>query len=176
MTTKRQFISLMTTLAVAAAVLGVHHATAQTPAAQTPTTQPSQQDVLREMLRNRSVTAPIMPIAPGEAPATTPEPTAATTQPAQKLLPDGTMVVRRTGRLVRQGQWWLFTFESDGKALDDPPMRILPCKWLEEMEVVTGNGTRSTRFIVTGRVTDYRGSNYLLPENVLVVSDMGNFQ
>jgi len=154
-------------------------------AAQEPTTsqaageQPTQETILEELLKDRPINAPISPTVPGQAPAPA---EVAATQPAETelsagyLLPDGYIVSKRTGRLVREAAWWVFRFESDGKAMQDPPMRLLPCKWLEHMESASAGGTRGVRFVVTGRVTAYRGLNYLLCENVLIVHDMGNFK
>ena len=155
-------------------------AAAQQPAtSQAAPEQPTQETILEELLKDRPTNAPISPTVPGRAP----EPAeVAATQPAETgvsaghLLPDGYIISKRMGRLVREGAWWVFAFESDGKAMQDPPMRLLPCKWLEHMESASGGGTRGVRFIVTGRVTAYRGMNYLLSENVLIVHNMGNFK
>jgi len=161
-------------------VVGWLTAAAQQPAtSQAAPEQPTQETILEELLKERPTNAPISPMVPGQAdqPAEV-----AATQPAHpemsagRLLPDGFIISKRTGRLVRQGPWWVFAFESDGKAMQDPPMRLLPCRWLEHMEAASGGGTRGVRFVVTGRVTAYRGLNYLLCENVLIVHDMGNFK
>ncbi|MFQ6048067.1 MAG: hypothetical protein ACE5K7_01730 [Phycisphaerae bacterium] len=148
------------------------------PAKRTETKQPAPEQVLEELLRERPTNAPIGPSIPGEpaGPRAAPVGSVAAEARSRPLLPDGQMIARRTGRLVREGQWWLFCFESDGKALQDPPMRLLPCRWLEHMEAASAGGTRSVRFIVTGRVTAYHGLNYLLPENVLIVHDLGNLK
>ena len=140
------------------------------PTTQPESPQPSQQDILREMLRDGSTIQPLRPTK------------TAATQPANdqgagvKLMPEHTVIARRVGRLTRQGEWWLFTFESDGKAMQDPPMRLLPCRWLETMETATDMGTRDIRFLMTGKVTEYHGQNYLLPEHVMVVTAAGDFQ
>ena len=41
---------------------------------------------------------------------------------------------------------------------------------------VSGGGTRGVVFVVSGEITDYHGSNYLLLRKVLVRRDMGNFR
>jgi hypothetical protein len=141
-----------------------------------PQTQPQPEQVLQELLMEPPTNAPIAPTIPGMPAEAPPGPSAEEAPGGGRLLPDGYIIAKRTGRLVQQGQWWLFAFEADGKPMQDPPMRMLPCRWLEHMEAASAGGTRSVLFIVTGRVTAYHGANYLLPENVLIVHDLGNFQ
>ena len=179
-TKRRELAGVAVTSVLVLTAVGWLSAAAQQPStSQAAPEQPTQETILEELLKDRPTNAPISPTVPGRAD----EPAeVAATQPADTgvsaghLLPDGYIISKRTGRLVREGQWWVFAFESDGKPMQDPPMRLLPCKWLEHMESASAGGTRGVRFIVTGRVTAYRGLNYLLCENVLIVHDMGNFE
>ncbi|HEY8668499.1 MAG TPA: hypothetical protein VIL86_17760 [Tepidisphaeraceae bacterium] len=94
--------------------------------------------------------------------------------PTVKLMREGDYIRDRVGRLTRgaDGQQWEFTFDADGKAMQDPPMVLIPNLMLLGMEnAVTGN-QRDLRFRVTGMVTEYRGRNYLLLEKVVVVPDV----
>ncbi len=54
------------------------------------------------------------------------------------------------------------------------PIRLLPDRLLETMEATSVGGTRPMMFTVIGRVTEYRGMNYLLVENVTIKRDHGN--
>src|SRR3712207_7469706 len=61
---------------------------------------------------------------------------------------------------------------SDGSALRDPPVVVLPNLKLMTMENATTTGNnRDLRFRVTGMVTEYKGRNYLLVEKVVVVPE-----
>jgi hypothetical protein len=111
-------------------------------------------------LPTNNVTAPGVPIAPN-----------ATTQP---LVREGTFITDRTGRLTKSpdGTQAEFTFDSDGRAMQDPPMIILPNLKLELMEQANSTTNRDLKFHVTGMVTEYRNRNYLLMERVVVVPDV----
>jgi hypothetical protein len=93
--------------------------------------------------------------------------------PTVNLLREGTDVIDRVGRLQKTGDGHdvEFVFESDGRALHDPPMIILPNLKLMGMEDAAKAVTRDLRFRVTGTVTEYRGRNYLLLEKAVVVQD-----
>ncbi|MEM1097936.1 MAG: hypothetical protein AAGH92_04010 [Planctomycetota bacterium] len=82
-----------------------------------------------------------------------------------KLLREGEFVLQRAGRVVRSSdrREVLFTFEADGPELAEAPMGILPCRlrmWMEDAVARRGD---AAVFVVSGRVTQFRGANYLLP-------------
>ena len=56
------------------------------------------------------------------------------------------------------------------------PIRLLPNRLLETALAISGAGTRSVVFIVSGEVMEYKGMNYLLLRKVLVRRDLGNFR
>ncbi len=93
--------------------------------------------------------------------------------PAVSVMREGTYVVDRVGRLTRavEGQQAEFTFDSDGRALRDPPVVILPNLKLMQMENAVQASNRDLRFRITGMVTEYRGRNYVLLDKVVVVPD-----
>lgn len=139
-------------------------------------------------------------LAPTTAPATAPVPAAMPaeqildrmlqTKPglSQPLLPaeqppdkpflrkEGELIRQRIGRLVRapQGQFSTFAFESDGTALEDPPMSLLPGAELTKMEDALKKASRDLRFRVTGTVTLYGDKNYLLIERAEIAPDLGH--
>jgi hypothetical protein len=90
--------------------------------------------------------------------------------PRVNVLREGTYVFDRTARLTKTqtGQPEI-TFESDGKALRDPPMLILPNLKLQQMEDQVSAANRDLKFRVTGMVTEYRGRNYILLERAVAL-------
>jgi len=95
---------------------------------------------------------------------------------AKKLLPDGSRIVDRPGRLTREGNYFTLSFESRGQGAPEMPIRLLPNRLLEDMEIVSAGGTKSIVFVVSGEVTEYRGVNYLLVQMLLVRPDLGNLK
>jgi hypothetical protein len=96
--------------------------------------------------------------------------------PVVTVMREGTPLVNRLGRLTLlsgpDGSRAEFTFESDGQALRDPPLILLPNLRLMAMEDAVRAAQRDLRFRVSGVVTEYRGRNYLLLEKVTVVQDI----
>lgn len=93
--------------------------------------------------------------------------------PQMSVLREGSYIVDRLGRLVpsADGQHMEFVFESDGKAMQDPPLIILPNLKLMAMERAVELATRDLRFRITGELTEYKGRNYILLDKVVVVPD-----
>ena len=163
-------------------VVSIAAATAPVPAQTTqPTTRPAERvlpadQMLNQMLRP-SGAAPARPLQPmSQAPAvdaSTGGAAVAPGAPSLQVLREGTFIVDRTGRLSRgsDGQSWELTFESDGRAMRDPPLVVLPNLKLMAMEDAIKSQSRDLRFRVTGMVTEYGGRNYILLEKVVVVPD-----
>jgi hypothetical protein len=61
------------------------------------------------------------------------------------------------------------TLESDGTALRDPPLIVLPNLKLAALESAAAD--RDARFRVTGMITEYRGRNYILLQKVVVMAN-----
>ncbi len=99
---------------------------------------------------------PLLPAPLGEPPARS-----ATVR--REAMPDGAMLVHRPGRIIRQGDWWSFTFESDRPDHPEPPMRLLPCQSVELMLRASERGNVGLVFLISGEVTLFDGENYLLP-------------
>jgi hypothetical protein len=132
--------------------------------------------MLNQMLRPSAgpVARPLQPITQAPAiDATSGSAAVAPGAPSVQVLREGTFIVDRTGRLSRgaDGQTWELTFESDGRAMRDPPLIVLPNLKLMAMENATKSQSRDLRFRVTGMVTEYGGRNYILLEKVVVVPD-----
>lgn len=152
-------------------------------AAQTtqPTTRPAQSTVPPDQLLNqmlRPSNEAVRPLQPKtDAPAvdrTSGAGAVAPSAPQLTVMREGTFIVDRTGRLTRgsDGQTLEFTFDSDGQALRDPPVVILPNLKLMAMENAVQGSSRDLRFRITGEVTEYKGRNYVLLHKVVVVPDV----
>jgi len=83
---------------------------------------------------------------------------------------EGDYVVDRVGRMVRGADDRPeFVFDSDGQAMKDPPMIILPNLKLMQMESAAKQvGGGGLKFRITGMITEYNGRNYILIEKVVV--------
>ncbi len=144
------------------------------------TRPPSAEEILQQLMRERPAGTPIAPSEPGHPAGAAEEvqPLEAVTshKPDRPLRPEGSMLVDRAGRLVREGNWWTFVFESNKTTSAEAPVRLLPNQMLETMEIASAGGTRSAVFLVSGEITEFHGSNYLLLRKVLVRRDLGNLR
>ena len=129
--------------------------------------QPSPEEIIRAFQRDRPTSVPVPP-ARAERPA----------RPAERydtLIREGEYISDLSGRLVREGHWWTFEFESDAPQAPRPPMRLLPNQMLERI-VRESEASPGARYIVSGEVTLYDFENYLLLRKVLRRSSMGNLR
>ena len=144
------------------------------PATSRPATQPSPDEVLGNMLKPRRTSGEreLVPTDPPAVDKKSGPGSVAPGAPTLTVLREGTPVVNRVGRLTlgADGGASEFMFESDGQALRDPPLIVLPNLKLMIMEDVARGNTREPRFRVSGTVTEYRGRNYLLLDKVYVMS------
>ncbi len=147
-----------------------------------PPHEPTPTEILKE-LSKQSDAAPrpvIPPSRPGqtvrkevEASAIPPN---AIVPPTPKLFPDGYRIVDRPGRLTREGDYYTFTFESRSQGTPELPIRLLPNRLLEDMEIVSEGGAKPAVFLVSGELTEYHGVNYLLIQKLLTRPNLGNFK
>lgn len=97
--------------------------------------------------------------------APTGEPSAQFAPNPAGLVPEGTLVASRRGRVLRSDSGgWRFTpdVDADAPTGQDQPMDLLPCALLESM-LEERRLLGSQPYIVSGRVFIYNGRNYLLP-------------
>ncbi len=163
-------------LLAVAACLGTSAALADdaTPASR-PTTD--QADATMNRLLGPASTAPATrrdPAASQPAPADrTPAATVAPNAAPKRLLREGTFLVDRMGhvRETETGDYeFVFAADNATAAAADPPMRLVPN--LNLMAIDSQSiGTERRRYRVTGRVTEYRGRNYLILEKVVFLDD-----
>ncbi len=78
---------------------------------------------------------------------------------------EGTILMRRRGRLERQTDGsWALVFDNDEAAdLGAEALTILPCRMLMEMESLSARDGGVRELIVSGRVYASNGDGYLLP-------------
>lgn len=101
--------------------------------------------------------------------------------PVTVLHPETFVITGRDGRFIKDLKTGieLFTFYSDGQKMFDPPMGLIPCRMLAQLEDLSEMGNKPLRFKVSGEVTLYRGKNYLYLRTAIEVKDMnqgiGNF-
>jgi len=172
----KRLVFMAALMIVAAAV--TFAATASSPSSQpTRPAVPSAEEVLKQVLQERPTATPLLPVEPGmpvRGRVWSPSDRTSSGQSGQ-LLPDGYILVDRTGRLVRDGMWWTLVLEGTGQSgSPEQPIRLLPNRMLQTMEVASAGGTRSLLFEVSGEVTEYRGTNYLLVRHVMIKRAAGN--
>jgi hypothetical protein len=167
---------------IGAIVLGITFVVQCASAQTTQPTQPSAtmpaEQKLDEMLRpppgSSSGARPLQP-QPGPTPidVTTGAAAVAPGATTMPVIREGSFLVDRMGRLTRSadGLNWEFTFESDGRAMQDPPVVLLPNLKLMAMEQAVKSSNRDLKFRITGMVTEYNGRNYVLLEKVVVPPD-----
>lgn len=92
------------------------------------------------------------------------------------VLPDGTPLVSRPGRVTHEGSWWVFVFESDRPDAPEPPIKILPSRSLEIMTQAHARGAAGLVFIVSGEISAFDGENYLLVRSAIRRVELGNIR
>jgi len=137
--------------------------------------EPTSDDILDQLLRDnvgRPIRTPA--VAPGVIPAPSVAPGAGKALPAGR----GAMVVERLVRVLPEltGPWWQARFEADN-TLQEPPMRLLPCGFLERAQRIQAARPRGATPVlrVSGLVTHYRHRRYLLLRKLLPERRLGRF-
>ncbi len=142
--------------------------------------RPSANDVLNSLLR-QDVSQPVMPAPESYAIPSGIEKVGSRSVP---LLREGDYIANRIARVLpparrpmakgrREGKgngrpaksssgYYRIIFDSDGRVLHDPPLRLLPCHLLSVMLRISHNGRLPKRFRVSGLVTQFHKRNYLL--------------
>lgn len=87
--------------------------------------------------------------------------------PAANVKPDGSPLVSRAGRVMRDGEWWTLHLESSNPNHPETPFKLLPNHTVEQMIVAAQGGNRHAVFIVSGEITLFDGENYMLPTMAL---------
>ena len=147
-----------------------------TPPATTRPTNRSAEETLRQMLQPQGTAArPLTPV-PADAPPAVDETSgvnavAPNAQP-QRLMREGTLLLDRLGRLTRGDDGFELALAADGRAMTDPPLKLLPNRKLMQLEDRVQSSYRDLQVRVSGEVMEYRGRNYLLLQRWAVVADV----
>jgi hypothetical protein len=118
--------------------------------------------------------APAEPGAPLQQQAAPPDPSLKTDNAPRGIQPDlsvapireQTHINNRTGRLTHSadGQQAIFNFDIDPDGSNYPPMTVMPNLKLLLLEGAVS--PRNNDFAISGTVTEYKGKNYILLDNV----------
>lgn len=140
-----------------------------------PSPPKTQEQILQELLEEKSPEPMIITNELSEEVTVQP---VASVDPKTKrplMVREGKMVINRMGRLGKGAKGaMLFVYESDATALNEPPLILLPCLKLEEMEQITAKKPHA-KFTVSGEITVYHGKGYLLLRKVMANRDLGQF-
>lgn len=90
------------------------------------------------------------------------------------LLPEGSFLRERRGRLGQIGSEWLFFFDADETGKSPPPAPIMQTTDLMEMKRLVETRASTVTFVINAEVFVYRGQNYLLPRSFTVVASQGS--
>lgn len=145
----------------------------QTKPADQPPGPPTQEEVLRAFEQDRPKNAPLSPVDVSVATPGGKEDPAAKRPRAR--YPDGYMLTDRAGRITRDGQWYVFSFESTSTAFEEPPVKLLPNLMLERAAFEI-QGSPNLVFVVSGEITDFNGENYMLMRKLMRRKDLGNIR
>ncbi len=147
--------------------------------------QASSDAVLNKLQKERDNNPIIDPARPKTDPdaANTPDAIKGTSPLAKrkkvKLRREGQFILTRRGRLVKAKGGttpYTFVFDGDTGSLNEPPMFLMPCLLLEDMEKIAKAQGDSAVFVVSGQVFVYKGANYLLPTLMKLAQSKGNLQ
>lgn len=133
----------------------------------------SAEDLLKAFQKERPTQ---VPIEPSEVHSDEALETPAGSGQGEDLLPDGFFLVDRAGRVSKEGQWYVFSFEGYNESHPEPPLKLLPNQLLERMLIESEDATNSVVFVASGEVTVFRGENYLLLRKLLRRRSLGNLQ
>lgn len=125
--------------------------------------------VPKDVLENRPRRVVVLPSQPGEAGEPRSQLSGGTQEnldPEAPLLPEGYVVAMREARVIKGDRWWLVDLAEVEGMPAAPPLRVLPNQRLAMLEAVVAHAQVPPPFLVTGRVTEFLGSNYLLIENL----------
>jgi hypothetical protein len=142
------------------------------PGAPAPPAEPAVQDLIRELEQQRQRPRPTDPLLAETPPRRDPAmrldplPLPANTAAPASLIPEGQTISRRRGRMIRlpAGEWAIaFDTGPQHETNLDRPLVLLPSQNLQRMQAWAGRFADTVPIEISGRVTQYRGRNFLIP-------------
>jgi len=85
------------------------------------------------------------------------------------VIAEGTVITARRARLVRGPGGLTVTFDNGPGNAGLPPMQLLPCRLLEQLESLAASRGENLTIRLSGRTTVHGGLNYLLPTMYQVI-------
>jgi hypothetical protein len=86
--------------------------------------------------------------------------------PEIPLLPEGYVVASREAQIEKQGDWFVARVARKANLPDSPPLRVLPNQQLAMLQAVMAQPSAPAGFLITGRITEFLGANYILIESI----------
>jgi hypothetical protein len=140
--------------------------------------EPAAEEIIAELSKQKPLKRVALPERIREAstaPSTEDAQPSAPEGQSKARWPEGALLINQNGRLVPSESGWMLAFEDRGQNPQRPPIRLLPNRLLERAISLSAGGTKGVVFTVSGEITLYEDTNYLLLRKVLVRRDMGNF-
>lgn len=134
--------------------------------------KPAAIELVERLLRKKEARAPILPVA-RKGPIGIQQKRGKDAR-RDGLFLEGTMLMERTGRLVRDGKNSHFEFDALGPGRALRRLQIVPNSLLEQMEREAAAGIKA--FKITAEVTLYGGRNYLLLKKENPITTRGNLK
>ncbi len=137
-----------------------------------PSTRPAYsrvEKVPEELFDESRRSAVMLPSSPGEGDQAVPVRAPGVRKRAAAdglLLPEGYMVASRAARIAKQGDWFIAELGKSADLPDSPPLRVLPNQQLSMLQAILAQSAAPTSFLITGRITEFQGANYILIENI----------
>ncbi len=119
--------------------------------------------------RRPSVVLPSEPAEPGRGATERSGAVIARLSAEMRRLPEGYVIGSRPAYLKPEDEWYVAHLLPRPGMVDAPPLRLLPNQHLALIESVLAETQETPQFVLTGRVTEYLGANYLLIEHVAEV-------
>lgn len=142
-----------------------------------PAGEPRPEDIIKQLLEKKPRRALVLPQTMPSAVQRPLVPGPGGEAATEQALPEETLLVDQPGRVVpADDKWWIFSFEDRGRQANRRPVRLLPNRMLENAIALTGDESMGVILVVSGEMTEYRGTNYLLLRKVLVQRDWGNLR
>ena len=131
---------------------------------------PNAQQVPAELLRRQSRNVVILPSEPGtvgQDPTQLSRGAIGVATPDEPMLPEGHIIARRRATFRKEGDWLIAIVRNESDKLPfSPPLRVLPNRRLAMLETIIAAEDGVRELLLTGRVTQFQGNNYLLIEDI----------